>query len=96
MPEQALGACEWRAFRLFLSSLADDGLNSVREELAKELAARQDCEDSLARLLFSSLTVPDLNTAGDLLQREAAARVDEHRLAVVTAPAKPRRRQRSD
>jgi len=95
MREQALGAWQWRAFRQFLSSLADDGLNSVRDQLVKELAARQDCEDSLARLLFSSLTLSDLRTAGDLLQREAAARVAERPLTVVAAPTKPRRRQRS-
>jgi hypothetical protein len=73
MSEQALGASQWRAIRLFLSSITDQELDDVRGYLAKELAARQECEDSITRLLFSSLTPLDLKTASQLLQTEEAA-----------------------
>jgi hypothetical protein len=94
MPEQALGASQWRAIRLFLNSSTDQELDDVRAHLAKELAARQACEDSITRLLFSALTPLDLKIAGQLLEAEEAARVHERSLVLVeTVKAKPRRRQ---
>jgi hypothetical protein len=94
MSEQALGASQWRAIRLFLSSITDQELDDVRGYLAKELAARQECEDSITRLLFSSLTPLDLKTASQLLQTEEAARVHERSLLLVEdTKTKPRRRR---
>jgi len=51
---------QWRALRIFLSSLNDRDFATARRQLNREVAARRERETNALRLFYSSLTNEDL------------------------------------
>jgi hypothetical protein len=70
----------WRILRLFLTSLDEQELKNVGEQLHRELAARRDWDHNPVRLFFSSLTAEDLELARQAILNERAARRQEQNL----------------
>lgn len=90
--QEALESRQWRAFRLFLSSIEDEELKEVRGRLNGERAARRVCEKSAMRLFFSSLTSHDLELARQTISKECAARRQEKRAGALSAAITKSRR----
>jgi hypothetical protein len=58
-----LDEIQWRAFRLFLSTLSDGAFNAARRQLDQEIKARAKSEANALRLFYSSLSYDDLQIA---------------------------------
>jgi hypothetical protein len=58
-----LDEIQWRAFRLFLSTLSDGAFNAARRQLDEEIKARAKSEANTLRLFYSSLSYDDLQIA---------------------------------
>jgi hypothetical protein len=75
---------KWLAFRLFLTSLPEQDLPGVRDQLDREIAARQECDTNALRLFFTCLTNDELETARreiDLECRAAAFQPESNGIA---------------
>jgi hypothetical protein len=58
-----LDEIQWRAFRLFLSTLSDGAFYAARRQLDQEIKARAKSETNALRLFYSSLSHDDLQIA---------------------------------
>jgi hypothetical protein len=58
-----LDESQWRAFRLFLSTLSDGAFYAARRQLDEEIKARAKSEANTLRLFYSSLSYDDLQIA---------------------------------
>ena len=83
MAEPELEDHHWRAFRLFLVPFDDRQFEKVRKELAKEMAARRDCDNGEVRLFFSSMTAGDLEEARQQMNKERRARAHDRRVCAL-------------
>ena len=63
MLERIFGPEQWLVYQIFLSTLTDEELAVVREQLEREVGARWDCDTNVVRLFFSSLTNEELDQA---------------------------------
>jgi|HubBroStandDraft_6_1064221.scaffolds.fasta_scaffold165691_1 hypothetical protein len=61
--DRPLDESQWRAFRLFLSTLSDGAFNTACRQLDQEIRARAKSEANALRLFYSSLTYDDLQIA---------------------------------
>ena len=60
---RTLDEIQWRAFRLFLSTLSDGAFYAARRQLDQEIKARAKSEANALRLFYSSLSYDDLQIA---------------------------------
>ena len=58
-----LDESQWRAFRLFLSTLSGGAFHAARRQLDQEIKARAKSETNALRLFCSSLSYDDLQMA---------------------------------
>jgi hypothetical protein len=79
--DELLSDEHWRIFRLFLSSVSDEELDGVEEQLERERTSRREREASIARLFYSSMCIPDLATAQLEIHQERRGRAEDQRLA---------------
>jgi hypothetical protein len=85
---------KWIAFRLFLAELPEQDLPGVRDQLEREVAARQECDTNALRLFFTCLTAAELEAARREIDLECRAAEGFLPESNIIAPPQPRVRKR--
>ena len=73
---EPLNDTEWRVFRLLMRDLPDGELESIEQQLQREMVQREECDSSWARLFFTSLSAVDLQRADAEIRYQQDERVE--------------------